>query len=117
MISTGIYSETIDGPAFAYLNAVPFESHTAAILSFLVADRVQAEQAFGGVWAAEQQQAEYLLSRLVLKRCENLVISPRVFYSFAEPQKQAIRTYYERNTLGHDYETHDPQVSLFRAVA
>jgi hypothetical protein len=116
MVSTGIYSEISDGPAFAYLNVLPFESRTVAILSFLVGDRVQAEKAFGTVWAADPQQAEYLLSQLVLRRCENLVISPRVFESFAEPQKQAIRTYYEWNTFGHEYETKDPRVTLFRAV-
>ena len=116
MLSTGIYSATVDGPAFAYITLLPLHSQTAAVLSFLADDREQANEAFGSVWNADGERAEYLLSRLVLKRCENLVISPSVFESFSERQKEAIRVYYERNTFGQECEVEDPRLSLFRAV-
>jgi hypothetical protein len=87
------------------------------VLSFLADERAQADEAFGKVWNAHPQRAQYLLSRLLLKKCENLVISPRVFDTFGDDQKEAIRNYYERNTLGHEYESDDPRLSLFCAVA
>lgn len=87
MFTTGVYSEFTDAPAFVMLNVFPRNETTVVVFSYLKEHRRQAQQAFGNIWSASGHYKHYLLSKLILMKCENLVISPNFYESLPEHQK------------------------------
>jgi hypothetical protein len=117
MFSTEIYSEVLDDDAYVYLNVLPVKGQTVAIFSFLADQRSQVETAYGDVWAATEQHQRWLLSKLVLRKCENLVLAPLLFDTLSAGQKDIIRTYYRRNILDQTFELNDLRLTLFESVS
>jgi hypothetical protein len=87
-----------------------------AMFSFLSDDEAAAESAFGHIWTAAGHYRQYLLSKLVLAKCENLVIAPKLFDTFSNEQSEAIRIYYESSTYEDSYEREDARLYLFASV-
>ena len=116
MFTTGIYSEFTDAPAFVMLNVFPKDETTVVIFSYLKEHQVQAQQAFGHIWAASGHYNKYLLSKLILMKCENLVISPSFYESLPENQKEVIAKFFMRNSCGHTFDLDDPRIFLFDPV-
>jgi hypothetical protein len=116
MFSTGLESRFGDGAAFVCLNVLPYENGTVALFSFLSDDEGPAEAAFGHIWAASGHYQRYLLSKLVLAKCENLVIAPTVFDAFSTEQIEAIRAYYQLSTFDDSNEPEDRRLYLFAPV-
>jgi len=115
MFSTGLESRVGEAAAFVCLNVLPYESGTVALFSFLSDDEGPAEAAFGHIWAASGHYQRYLLSKLILAKCENLVIAPRLFEAFSTDQVEAIRTYYQLSTFDDSYDPDDRRLYLFAA--
>lgn len=116
MFSTGIYSEKTDGAAFITLNVFPRSGKTTVIFSYLEEHRSQALEAYGNIWSASGYYKQYLLSKLILMKCENLVIAPNLHGAFSKKQKEIITHFYERNVCGHTYDVDDPRLYLFAPV-
>ena len=116
MFSTGLYSDVLDAPAFVYLNVLPCRDRTVAIFSFLADQLAEVETTFGRIWSASGEAQEYLLSKLVLRHCENLVIAPALFDTFSAVQKETIRRYFSETIWDHQFDMADPRLSLFRSV-
>lgn len=116
MFSTGVESRFGDGAAFVCLNVLPYEGRTVAMFSFLSDDEAPAESAFGHIWTASGYYRQYLLSKLILAKCENLVIAPKLFNAFSNEQSEAIRAYYESSTYDDSYERDDARLYLFAPV-
>lgn len=116
MFTTGVYSEFTDAPAFVMLNVFPRKETTVVVFSYLKEHRQQAQQAFGHIWSASGHYRHYLLSKLILMKCENLVISPNFYESLPKHQKEAIAEFYIRNNCGHTFDYDDPRIFLFEPV-
>lgn len=116
MFTTGIYSEVTDAPAFVMLNVFPRNGTTVVVYSYLKEHRLQAQQAFGHIWSASGHYSHYLLSKLILMKCENLVISPSFYELLPEHQKEAIAEFFMRNSCGHTFDNDDPRLFLFESV-
>jgi hypothetical protein len=117
MFTTGIYSEITDAPAFVMLNVFPRNETTVVVFSYLKEHRLQAHQAFGHIWAASGHYNYYLLSKLILMKCENLVMSPSFYESLPEQQIEVIAYFFMRNSCGHTFDYDDPRLFLFEPVS
>jgi hypothetical protein len=116
MLSTDILSTHVDGPAYVALNVFPHDDHTVAVFSCLAQDSGLMAERFSALFAASGQYQLYELSKLILRRCENLVIAPRHYESFSSRQRQAIEEYFRKNTGGHEFKAENPEIFLFGAV-
>jgi hypothetical protein len=116
MFSTGVYSEILQAPAFVTLNVFPARPKLAVIFSYLHENHPQAFEALGHVWELSGYCQQYELSKLILGKCENLVLSPRLYEAFTAQQKAAILQYFERNTFGASFETEDGNLLLFKPL-
>lgn len=116
MFSTDLWSEELDGPAFVTLNVFPSNGKTAVVFSYLQQNRSQTHQAFIHILNAEGHYRQYELSKLILRKCENLVISPYLYDQFSVKQKSAIANYFNRNVAGHSYDVEDHQLFIFTPI-
>jgi hypothetical protein len=115
MISTDLYSGVLDAAAYTFLNVFPVDNGTVAIFAYLRDERVQSYTAYGDVWDASGDHQKYLLSKLVLRKCSNFVIAPRVFDTFSESQIEAMRAYFDANIHPRSADLDDSRLFLFGA--
>ena len=116
MLSMDLYSTHADGPAYVALNVFPHDDYTVSVFSCLAEDKIQMAERFGTLFAASGPYQLYELSKLMLQRCENLVIAPRHYDSFSSRQRQAIEEYFCKNTGGHEFKVESPEIFLFGPV-
>lgn len=112
MISTDLYSQVLDAAAYVFLNVFPLDREHVAIFSYRRDERLQAHTAYGDIWDASGDHQKYLLSKLILRRCSNFVIAPRLFEKFSEPQKEAMRAYFDANIHPRSVEVEDSRLFL-----
>lgn len=117
MFSMDIHSTHLSGPAYVALNVFPCDEYTVAVFSCLKQDSGPMAERFGELFAASGQYQLYELSKLILRRCENLVIAPRHYESFSARQRQTIEEYFRKNTSGHEFNVEDPEIFLFGAIS
>ena len=117
MFSTNRYSEVLDAPAFVTLNVFPVtREQTAVVFSFIAAQKSAAVDAFGYIWSSGGQYQQYELSKLILRKAQNVAIAPEFFDTFTERRRENIRQYFMRNIAGHSFELEDPDLFLFWAI-
>ena len=116
MLSTDLSSTHVDGPAYVALNVFPHGEITVAVFSCLTQDGVLMAERFSALFAATGAYQQYELSKLILRRCENLVIAPRHYDSFSSRQRDAIQEYFRKNSGGNEYNVESPDLFLFGAV-
>ena len=102
-----------DDVARVILNVIPTREGTHAIFSFLVGDADIAAQYLHRVLTATESYQKYLLSKLVLQNCDNIVIAPPYFERLSEVRKNKMREFFENTIVqnGSDYE--DENLYLF----
>ena len=77
MFSTDLYSEVLDAPAFVTLNVFPVtHDQTAVVFSFIAEQKSEAVDAFGYIWSSGGDYQQYELSKLILRKAQNVVIAP-----------------------------------------
>lgn len=116
MFSTDIMEENTDTPAFITLNLIPEATRTIAIFSYSEKRYKAVYQAFSRIFDSTGDYLLYQLSKLILKKCENFVISPSVYESFSSQQKKIISKYFGRNICGHNFEIEDHRLYLFGTI-
>lgn len=114
--TTDIWSEETDTPAMVSLNILPYRGKTIAVFSSLLEHTKQVETAFERILSSSGTSQLYELSKLILKKCENIVFAPALYDSFSRRQKQLIKAFFERNVAGNSYETDDPHIFIFAAI-
>ena len=95
------------------INVFPYKGKTYVLFSCRIEDKPFLEAYINDIFLAEEYYQKYLISKLVLRNCENTVFSPEHYDKWSEEKKKAILTYYER-TLNSDligYE--DKELYLF----
>jgi hypothetical protein len=113
MISTDLYSDVLDSAAYTFLNVFPLDNVTVVIFAYFRGERAQSYTTYGDVWDASGDHQKYLLSKLVLRRCSNFVISPGMFERFSESQIEVMRDYFDANIHPRSAELDDPRLFLF----
>ena len=114
MFSTNLYSEILEAPAFVTLNVFPAtHDQTAVVFSFIAEQKREAESAFGYIWTATGPYQQYELSKLILRKSQNVAIAPDLFDTFTEQRKEIVRQYFMRNVASQSFEQEDPNLFLF----
>lgn len=114
--TTDLWSEETDTPAMVSLNILPYRGKTLAVFSSLLEHAKQVETAFDRIISSSGTFQLYELSKLVLKKCENIVLAPALYDTFSRRQKEHITTFFERTIAGQSYEADDPQIFIFAAI-
>jgi len=117
MFSTDLWSEAFDSLAFVTLNVFPLNGKTVVLFSYLQQNHAQIHQAFINVLGSNGHYREYELSKLILRKCENFVISPYLYDQFGNKQKDVITYYFQRNVPGQSHEMDDYRLFLFTPVS
>jgi hypothetical protein len=96
------------------LNLLPI-SHTqsVAIFSYTQDHAEAARSMLGQIFESDGYLLKYLLSKLVLARCENSVVSPNTFDCWTEDQVSAISNYFSKTTSDY-FDVNDARLYLFR---
>lgn len=115
LLSTGSYSDATDSLAYATLNVFPLHETTYLVFSHLREHRRQFNRSFKRF--LQSGEIKRKLSYLVLKRCENFVLSPKVYDAFSEAQVEQCVRFYHRNVGNQEREPEDPSlIYLFGAA-
>ena len=103
-----------DDPAVRVeINAFPIrEDQSAAIFSYTRDDTKRARDFLRPVLEAQGDYQKYLLSKLILMHCENVVISPAKYDRWADDKKEAITAFFMQ-TLYYNVEVEDQRLFLF----
>ena len=107
-------SEVLDAPAFVTLNVFPVtHDQTAVVFSFIAEQKSEAVDAFGYIWSSRGHYQQYELSKLILRKAQNVAIAPNFFDTFTEQRREIVRQYFIRNMAGHSFELEEPSLFLF----
>jgi len=117
MFSTDILSDTTDSLVYLTLNVFPTAvGRTAVLFSYVAEHADEAARYLDKMKALEGQPLLLELSRLILRKCENFAVSPKIYHSYSDSQEKKMLDFYIRNSNGQEYESNDPKICLFGAV-
>jgi hypothetical protein len=85
---------------------------TYAVLSYVGHDREVARVWLAPVLTASGRKQRYLLSRLILERSENMVISPQLYARLSEDRRDVVRRFFAATILKNDNDFHDERLNL-----
>jgi hypothetical protein len=115
LLSTGRWSGETDSLAYATLNILPINGSTILLASSLAEHSRDFARSF-----KRFLNSGYILEKLsylILKRCENFVLSPVLYDTFSERQKVECLMHFERNIGDNDWEPRDLRlINLFTRV-
>ncbi len=95
------------------LNIFPQDDRLFVVFSCLAKDHEYVKPHYLEVHNASGYHQKYLLSKLVLRNCENFVLSPRYFSTFSEQKKEIIKEYYCATIFSDLVTLEDPNLFLF----
>jgi hypothetical protein len=95
------------------LNIFPINNNVIAILSYLDRDTPYIGIHINNLLLAEGEYRKYLLSKMVLRYCENIVISPEYYDSLSEETRQAIIDFFIITIENDRFEYEDERLHLF----
>ena len=90
-----------------HLNVLPLDSSKTAItFSYLRSDAGQARAFFSHILKSTGFHQLYELSRLILGRCDNFVLSPSCFDGWSREKKETVRSYFLPTLFKDEAERH-----------
>ncbi len=117
MFSTEVISEETGQPKFCHTECFSARGMHGCRFSYYASERNCAIQAFDHIFNATGHYQNYLISKLILKKCENFVLAPDLFKNFGSKQVELVTNYFERNICGQVYDNDAPEIYLFEPVA
>jgi hypothetical protein len=106
--------QVADDSARVALNVIPVAGGgTYAALSYIERDRDAARAWLRPLLAASGHRQRYLLSRLILERSENIVISPALYSQWSEERREVVRRFFGATILKNDTDFQDERLNLF----
>jgi len=105
--------QVADDTARVALNVIPVPGGTYAVLSYIDRDRDAARAWLTPVLAATGRRQRYLLSRLILERSENIVISPALYAQWSEERREVVRRFFATTILKNEANFQDERLNLF----
>jgi hypothetical protein len=96
------------------LNILPLEStQTLVAISYLREHEQIAKKRLSYLFQADGDYFNYLLSKLLIKHCENFVISPLYYDTWSEDKRTEIRDLYSRTFFDDIYDKDSEHLFLF----
>jgi hypothetical protein len=93
------------------------DGHSYGLLAYLNRDSAAARGRLEALIRAPAASARYLLSRLVLERCDNVAINPRLFGSWPDDKRAIILDFWASTVLANDHAFNDNRLNLFDSRA
>jgi len=98
----------------ACLNIVPLASNrTMALFSYHENDVEQSRSYLGGILTSSGTEQKYEISKLMLNHCENFVISPAYYNSWAPEKEKVLLDYFMRTVYQNDFSYNHTSLQLF----
>jgi len=89
------------------------DDHAYGLLAYLRRDSTQAREWLEPLLRNTLKSQRYLLSRLILERCDNIVISPTVFATWSPQKREIIRDFWASTVLRNENKFDDDRLDLF----
>ncbi len=105
--------ETRKNPRYVVLNVYPAGELTHIVFSYRRSHEQDVRHELADFGTQPCGQMLQWLSELILRHCENFVISPRHFRTFTDEKKQAIKEYYAYTVFSEPDARGDEQLFLF----
>ena len=100
-------------PKFIVLNVFPQKKDTIILLSYLREHQEYLRPYANEIINASGEYQLYLLSKTILRYCENFVISPEHFKGFSQQKIDAIKNFYLATVRQIDLDHNDQNLTLF----
>jgi hypothetical protein len=100
-------------PKFIVLNVFPQNQYTIILLSYLRDHQEDLRPYANEILNASGEYQLYLLSKTILRYCENFVISPEHFKGFSQQKIDAIKNFYLATVRQIDLDHNDQNLMLF----
>jgi len=85
----------------------------AIIFTYLKGDEPFVDAEIQEITSATGDFQKYLLSKLILRDCENFVLSPRYFEAQPKDKMECIKKYFLDTTFNPRLDVEDPRLYLF----
>ena len=96
------------------VNILPLSAtRTWVLFSFKPGDKREAHKALRRVLKAPAHNVKYQLSRLLLQRCQNFVLSPSFFETWPDERRRSVVSFFERTLFETDICFDSPDLRLF----
>jgi hypothetical protein len=95
------------------LNIFPKGAITIVIFSYLCKEKSLVLPQINDILSTSGEQQENLLSKLILRYCENFVINPNHFESFSKKKKERIKKFFIDTLFHDDVEINGIDINLF----
>lgn len=105
--------KTPDDIARVALNVFPRKEGAVAVFSYLADEKHYASLFHVEISRASGDYQKYLLSRLILRCCENFVLSPDYYERMPSERKAAIQNFFMTTLFKNDTGVQDPNLYLF----
>ena len=106
------YQDRMD-PKVIALNILPLNEYTHIIFSFRKDHEETLRPSLAPILSATGHYQLYLISKLVLRHCENFVISPGHFRTFSPEKIEAMTRYFSKNMFARKEDYDDENLYLF----
>jgi hypothetical protein len=100
-------------PKFIVLNVFPQKKDTIILLSYLRSNQKDLRPHANEISNASGEYQLYILSKTILRYCENFVISPQHFNLFSQQKIDAIKNFYLATLTQLDLDHNDENLMLF----
>lgn len=102
-----------DDVARVVLNVFPMHGETHTIFSFLKSDADVAAQYLWRVSSAAGLHQKYLVSKLILQHCDNVVMAPAYYSALSDIRRRRILEFFESTILRNRHNFDDENLYLF----
>lgn len=116
VFSTDFFSNKTNGLAYVALNVFPQGGKTHVVFSCLKRHKDDVLRYLRNHKIFDQKNLPATLSKLILKKCENFVLSPIIFEKFSLKQIEVMENYFLLSAIDHEIKIEDPRLYLFGRV-
>jgi hypothetical protein len=100
-------------PKFIIFNVFPQERNITILFSYIKSHREHLVPYLNKIKNSSGEYQLYLLSKTIMRYCENFVISPEHFNSFTSSKTDAIKAFYYATATQIDYDCDSQDLMLF----
>lgn len=113
VFSCDAYSDVTDGLAYVVFNVFPQDKQLIVIFSFLNEHEIESMKYYIHLKEASEYYLKYEISKLILKKCENFVLSPKVWGNFSSEKQELMLKYFKSTILDPDFDLDDEKLCFF----
>lgn len=95
------------------INIFPYNNKTYVLLSCLKEHKDAMDNMLNDIFTATGYYQKYLISKLVLRKCENIVFAPAALNSWPESKKKAILNYFTDTIYNTELDYDNEELYLF----